>query len=338
MQGQPIFEIGTDKYIGSDSTAKRVLSSIEEQKLTLKREISLREQQSKQRGLALSARINGLLLQRANSAQDLVLSRQRLLVTDAEWQRSLELGRSGLIPKATVQQKELENLEAKSRIENSERVLAMIDLDIQAARSELDGLKAQLGPDIENLKRSLAANDQASVEAAMRSGLTITAPVAGTLTLLHRNIGEAVQVNQILATIIPAGDVSESGKINLVATLFAPSRGIGFIQPKQPVTIKYQAFPYEKYGVDVGEVESVSPVAVAVQDIPMMYQRQAAQRGADAENYYKIVVQLSGKSTNRYRKDLTLRAGMTFEAEVRQDERYIWEWIFDPFLRARTFF
>ncbi|MBR7781850.1 HlyD family secretion protein [Undibacterium luofuense] len=337
-KGQPIFEIGTDKYIGGDSTARRVQISIDEQKLTLKREISLREQQSKQRGVALTARVNGLMLQRANSAQDLALSRERLLVTEAEWQRSIELGRNGLVPKSQVQQKELENLEAKSRVANSERVLAMIDLDIQSARSELEGLKAQLGPDIENLKRSLAANAQASVEAAIRSGLTITAPVAGMLTLLHRNVGEAAQVNQILATITPAVDVSESGQINLVATLFAPSRSIGFIRPKQSVVIKYQAFPYEKYGVDFGVVENVSPVAVALQDLPVMYQRQAAQRGADVENYYKIVVTLSGKATNRYRKELNLKAGMIFEAEIRQDERYVWEWIFDPFLRARTIF
>ena len=54
-----------------------------------------------------------------------------------------------------------------------------------------------------------------------------------------------------LASLMPAD-------ARLQAQLFAPSSAIGFVRPDQTVLLRYQAFPYQKFGHQSGQVVQVS--------------------------------------------------------------------------------
>ena len=53
------------------------------------------------------------------------------------------------------------------------------------------------------------------------------------------------------------------------------------------------------------------------------------------EPLYRIRVQLKEQSISAYGESLPLKPGMTLEADVVQDKRAVWEWIFEPLLAAR---
>jgi membrane fusion protein len=126
----------------------------------------------------------------------------------------------------------------------------------------------------------------------------------------------------------------------LQAQLFAPSRTAGFVQPGQTVWLRYSAFPYQKFGMAEGRVTKISRSPIAPQDLPSG-QGQALVNAAQAnEPMYRITVRLPRQTVNTYGTQTRLAAGMSLEADVRQDSRMVWEWILEPALavvgRARN--
>jgi len=335
-RGAALFRIATDKNIGDGSAMTKLHDSIAAQRMNLEHEIGLRRAQQEERRETLNHRLDTLSLQKANLSDDLVLARKRLEVTAADLERTQELRANGLVVQSQVLDKELAKLDARSRVAAAERSIASIELDIQTTRSDLEALRTKDQSDIEELERNLASTDQAAIEATLRRGITVSAPVAGRVFLRRRSVGESVQPDESLATLIPASDLRADGSTSLVATLYAPSRSVGFLRKGLRLTIRYPAFPYEKYGTDSGEILSVSEAPVALRDLPEMYQRLAAQRGADSENYYKIVASVSQRMVGRSGAPTTRKPGMTLEADVLQDERKVWEIIFDPLMRSRS--
>lgn len=107
---------------------------------------------------------------------------------------------------------------------------------------------------------------------------------------------------------------------------------MGFVQPGQPVWLRYAAYPYQKFGMARGEVAHVSPTPIAPQDLPAG-QAQALVSAAQAnEPLYRIDVRLDREDIAAYGHDLPLRAGMALDADVTLEHRRIWEWLLEPLL------
>ena len=105
----------------------------------------------------------------------------------------------------------------------------------------------------------------------------------------------------------------------------APSRAIGFVESGQTVLLRLTAFPYQKFGQAKGTV-------IRVEQSPISDPSSAGAVGqnAPAEPIYRIVVQLAQQSVNAYGKEQQYRAGMTLEADIRQDRRRLIDWVMDP--------
>jgi len=91
----------------------------------------------------------------------------------------------------------------------------------------------------------------------LRNGnaMAIQAPCAGTVVTLHvRQAGAVVDENDLLAEVVCAGDP-------LQAELLLPERGMALVRVGQPVKLLYDAFPYERYGVQYGTLRWLSPAS-----------------------------------------------------------------------------
>jgi membrane fusion protein len=106
--------------------------------------------------------------------------------------------------------------------------------------------------------------------------------------------------------------------------LFAPSRAIGFIRPGQEVQLRYQAYPYQKFGIHRGTVMAVSRSVVAPAEVPQ------PMADASREPVYRIRVAIEHQQVMAYGEPQALRAGMAVEADVIVDRRRLIEWVFEP--------
>jgi len=87
--------------------------------------------------------------------------------------------------------------------------------------------------------------------------LSIEAPCAGTvLTLSVRRPGTVVDEGDRLAELVCSGQP-------LQAELQLPERGMALVRVGQTVKLLYDAFPYERYGVQFGTLRWLSPASSA---------------------------------------------------------------------------
>jgi membrane fusion protein len=111
----------------------------------------------------------------------------------------------------------------------------------------------------------------------------------------------------------------------LQAQLLVPSAAVGFIEPGDSVLLRYQAYPYQKFGHHRGKVIRVSRSAIA----------PAGGDGQSAEPYYRVLVALDEQSITAYGKQEPLRPGMRLDADILGERRKLYEWVLEPLYSLR---
>jgi membrane fusion protein len=175
--------------------------------------------------------------------------------------------------------------------------------------------------EISSLERELSALDQQLAESETRGENVIVAPSGGVLAVDLATIGQSVTPSQALAVIQPDGAA-------LQVHLFAPSRAVGFVKPDDRVNLRYQAFPYQKFGQQDGRVRSIARTALSASELASLNLPQQDQN----EPLYRIVVEPRRQSIDVYGQPTPLQAGMTVDAYVLQETRAIYEWMLEPLL------
>src|SRR5260370_39843182 len=79
----------------------------------------------------------------------------------------------------------------------------------------------------------------------------INATTSGVVSNIVASQGDSVPANALLATVLPNGT-------SLHAQLLVPTRAIGFIAPGNGVVMRYDAFPFQRFGQYHGTGASVS--------------------------------------------------------------------------------
>lgn len=148
--------------------------------------------------------------------------------------------------------------------------------------------------------------------------LVVKAPVTGVVATQVTKPGQAVQAGQPLMTLLP-------GDGRLEAELLVPSRAIGFIGPGDRVLLRYQAFPYQKFGHQEGRVAAISRSALSPGELGAL--NGNAQQG---EPFYRVKVTLARQMITAYGNPETLKPGMLVDADVLGERRALVEWIFEP--------
>lgn len=168
------------------------------------------------------------------------------------------------------------------------------------------------------LQRDLAQLAQEQVEIEARGSLMVNAPVSGLVAMQLVKPGQAVQAGQPLLSLLP-----ESSKLE--AELLVPSRAIGFIEPGDQVLLRFQAYPYQKFGHQIGRVVRISRSALGNGELGALIGN--AQQG---EPFYRVTVALAKQAVTAFGKPEPLKPGMLLDADVLGEKRRLIEWLFEP--------
>lgn len=175
-------------------------------------------------------------------------------------------------------------------------------------------------------ERDRALLEQERVETEARSSLAVLAPVAGVLATQLAKPGQSVQAGQPLLTVLPSAS-------RLEAELLVPSRAIGFVDPGDQVLLRYQAYPYQKFGHHRGRVVRVSRSALGANELRALLVGTQA-----AEPLYRVTVAISRQTVTAYGSEEPLRPGMLLDAEVLGERRSLIAWVFEPLYSLKGFF
>lgn len=253
--------------------------------------------------------------------------RQRLTLAREAQARLESLRADNFISSAQVEAKSEEVLAVQAQLQNLERQRATQLREIgtlEAQRRELP-LRAQAATG--ELERDLATVAKEAAETEARQRIVMRAPTDGVLGAVVAEAGQTVSTIAAMASLVPA-------EARLQAHLYAPSSALGFVRPDQPVLLRYQAYPYQKFGHQTGEVLQVSRTPLQAGELANVPLAGVANNYStvNGEPLYRITVALDRQSVDAYGKAQPLSAGMQLEADVLLDRRRLIEWLFEPLL------
>jgi membrane fusion protein len=250
--------------------------------------------------------------------EQIALQQRRVSLADEAMLRYADLQASNFVSRAQVQDRQTDQLDQRQRLADLQRGRAALARDASTAMAEVRDLRLQTQRDRQTASRTLASLDQELVENEVRREIEVRAPQDGTVTAITAQRGQGVSGNQALASILPAGS-------ELEAELYLPSRSAGFVKAGMEVLLRYQAFPFQKFGQFRGVVREVSGTSLRPDDIG-----EPRAVGSAAEPLYRVRVALERQTVRAYGAEQLLRSGMALDASVLLDRRRLYEWVLEP--------
>lgn len=316
--GQPLLEISGEKdsvALGDTHAAiaaqlqikrERLLSDLDEQK----RLASVQQKDLDSRKALLKEQV-------ARLDQQIGLQRQRADSAMALYQQWSKLGNTGVVSKLQLLQQHDAALQELAQVKDLEGQRLQLEQQAAQLQTQIDELPATASSKRNETERELADVAQASSQNAAQRAVSLRAPYDGTVANILVHPGQVVFAQQPLMTVLPV-------KAQLLAELWVPTEAVGFIAPGERVTIRYAAYPYQKFGQYSGQVREVSRSAMPAADVSRLLGESIK------EPRFRVQVALDSQSVLAYGRREPLKPGMTLKADVLLGQRRLIEWVFEP--------
>ncbi|BBF82646.1 membrane-fusion protein (plasmid) [Asticcacaulis excentricus] len=268
----------------------------------------------------LYAKKEMLVEQRNYVKENLSLFSRKEQISFSELEKNKKLLEKGYISSSRLNELENNYLSAKESYASYNSQLMVLEQQIQAAESEIESSNAKLKEQgqVANISR---INNKQQINEIFDSGkYVIKSPINGRASIILVERGQYMNEGMTAVVMVP-----ENGA--LFAEMFVTSEAAGFIKVGQNVSLKYSAFPYQKFGTGHGTIISVSNTVIAPSEI------NAPGVKIDSP-VFKVRAKLKDGFVKAYNEKIPLQPGMHFTAEIIIDKRSIWEWIMDPIFAA----
>lgn len=324
LAGEPLLALSAERQTGSGSvgTEAEISRSLDERRASLEAEIAQQKQLLAQQRKSLSKRLRAMQSEIDQFSRELNVQQSRAQLATASADRMRDLATKGFASKMQIQQLEENELDQRGRVRNLERQRGERERELAGLQAEYDDLPFKVQSQIAGLERSIRELEQDLANSEARRRILIPAPAAGTLTALQIHPGSNANPALPLLSLLPAGS-------KLEAQLFTPSRSIGFVRVGQPVLVRYQAYPYQKFGHYAGHVKAISMTAISPNELPPQLARLTSLT-ATGEPLYRITVALDSQSVTAYGQAQPLHPGMQLESEILLERRKLYEWVLEP--------
>lgn len=208
---------------------------------------------------------------------------------------------------------------AEASIAQSEKRQAQIEAD---TRQKLYAEKNDLTGQLDNLAQEIAK--QAHRQALM----ALQAPQDGTVKdLATHTAGTVVQPGAIMLTLVPKGDP-------LRAEVWISNEDIGFVRPGQEVKLKFAPYPFQKYGMAYGKVETVSADAADQNTQGNSATPKTDSTGKPQPLRYKALIVLQAMHLTAAGERFPLSVGMQTNAEILLGTRSVLAYLLSPVQKA----
>jgi membrane fusion protein len=246
----------------------------------------------------------------ASAAQE-----ERIKISSRVVARNKQLTEEKFVSELVLQEKQADLLEQQNRLRELGRSRMVLERESITLKTELANYPLKLRNEIAALDRAIAEITGSGMENEARRQEYVLAPQDGLITALQIDVGKQAQPDRPLMSLIPEGT-------QLQADLYITSRSVGFVRVGNVARLQYQAFPYQKFGIQPGTVTKISRTAVPAQELPFP--------AAGSDIYYVVTIKPEKEFVMAYGKPEPLQTGMQVDADIWLDRSTLLEWIFEP--------
>lgn len=286
--------------------------------------IAQREEQTKTRAVVdtrhLEQQIESLRAEAEQIAAQVKLQKRRVAIARERFESIQRVQKRGLAATTDAQLGQEAYLEQVHELQLIEQRATAVENSIRDAEYRLATIPTELADRLADFAAQRSALQQNRSATAGRRKFLIRAPQDGTVSALQATAGRTVQPSYPLVAILPKDS-------ELKAELFVPTRAIGFVRENQNVKIRYEAFPYQRYGTFAGSISAVNRVILAPDELPIPVEL--------TEPVYQITATLERQAVKGYGEQWPLQAGMLLEADIILEKRSLVDWLLDPLYSLR---
>lgn len=230
-----------------------------------------------------------------------------------------EAERAAIETQQRLQQSQSEMEQMRSEIEKQrniyERIVRQADLAVIESQRQIQELQTQITDvhtEIRQTRNQIKALQVQWQQRIMRI------PVEGTIFQLPvQHAGAVIQPGQMVAQIAPKG-------MPLVLRSQMESSQSGFLRPGLPVKVKFDAYPFQEFGIVQGYVRWVSPDSKVV------------QTGQTQTQVFDVEIELEQASIQVGNQQIPLTPGQTASAEIIIRQRRVVDFLLDPFKKLQA--
>ncbi|MFC5581097.1 HlyD family secretion protein [Rhodanobacter terrae] len=316
--GEVLLELSSDQDSAAlGDTHALVGQQLDAQRAGLQADLLNQQQLTQQQADALRARVSLLHAQLTQIGGQLGIQQQQVTSNQQLLARIEPLGAKGYVSALQIQQQKATALDAQAQYKALVRQQLDTRQQLDAAQQQLTQLPLDATAKRNDTERQLATVVQSIAQNELQRAAVLRAPRDGIVSAVLLKQGQMVSAGQPLLSILPAGST-------LQAQLLVPSRAIGFIAPGNTVVLRYQAFPYQKFGQQYGRVTDISRSALSPSEVTTLVGQQSQ------EPLYRVQVRLNQQDVLAYGKPESVKPGMALDADILMDRRSLLEWVFAP--------
>lgn len=256
-------------------------------------------------------------------AAEIATRREQIAIARDTLDRMERLRSLSLVSELQTKQQQTVILDGEAAVLGLHREQTRLSRSIADLQQQLQSLLPKRTARLADNARKLSELERERLQTAAQAEYLVTAPVSGVISSLSVKSGQTVVAGQPMMTLLP-------GTGSLEAELLVPSRAIGFIDPGDRVLLRYDSYPYQKFGHHLGRVARISRSALTPGELGT-----SESPSSSAESYYRVVVRLDRQTVTVYGREEALRPGMQMEADILGERRRLIEWVFEPLFAVR---
>ncbi|MBL0419447.1 HlyD family efflux transporter periplasmic adaptor subunit [Ramlibacter sp. AW1] len=323
-EGQPLLVLSSERNTAAmGNTHEAIATELSRRRRMLESEVRQqvllnRVQSGKLSNLVAAAKVEE---EKLDSEIGLTQSRERL--AESTWKRYQTLVESGFASETALTEKEQELIAIRIQVKSLERQRDNVRKDSSSFVSQIGELQHRAELEASALNRGVAELQERLAETDSRREIIVLAKISGTVTGITVDKGQVVDPSAPLLAILPHGETRD-------VQLYVPSRAIGFISPGTAVMVRFDAFPYQKFGQYRAVVRDISRAPL---------QRHELQTTLPTpDDYFRVWAVAERSSVSAYGRNIDIQNGMRLEADLLLESRRIYEWVLEPLLGfgART--
>ncbi|MDM7861328.1 HlyD family efflux transporter periplasmic adaptor subunit [Alteromonas sp. ASW11-36] len=224
--------------------------------------------------------------------------------------------RSGHIAENDIESLTEQKLQLTFRRQSMAREYSQYANNIEAINNKIAESPLHTQIQITLLLQQLSELRQQRAELSGLQQFEVVATSDGVVANLLVREGQSIEPMQSILSLLPAN-------AKLEAHLLVPVGAAGQLKIGSNIRLKYDAYPFEKYGLHLAELKSLSATSINPTDLldnPLPVNASV----------YLAFAELTTAKMQLNDEPIALHAGMTLSADIELESRTLWEWLIGP--------
>lgn len=318
-EGQPIAEIRVSARISkSQGNVQELVSNSLDHKVAIASEENIATQRLLNSQLSMARQRQDSIKSEISSLRtELAIRKQQSALATVALEKLATLEGTGYVTDFQLRQYRDSAFDHLRSVASAERQIILAERALQESLQEVRAASDRRSTASLEYERQSEDLKQQIFENETLSTLTISSPSDGTIATVLRDKNQTVELGQNIVKIIP-------GSGELEARLLVPSSAMGFLKEGGQVQMRYDTYPYQKFGVQLGTISRISRASIATGELGLLTQATASTA------MYFVSVRLSKQSIRVEGRDVHLRPGMGLSADLIGENRSLLGWMFSP--------